>query len=95
MDENLQPTAPTRSNTVKINNMETNAKQIAYDGCHKIYLIESMDDLREAIAAKYQIHPIEDLESAYMDSCSLRFINNWKLDKTFVPQFAEEVEFTN
>lgn len=81
---------------MKINNIETTAKQFAFDGCHKIYLIESIDDLKEAIVAEYSIYPIEGLELAYMDSCSLRFINNWKLDKTFVLQGTEEeVEFTN
>lgn len=31
----------------KVNGIETKAKLFAYDGCHKIYLIEDDEDLKE------------------------------------------------
>lgn len=78
---------------MKINNQITDAKQFAFDGCHKIYLIESEADAKDAVATGYELFPIQELESAYRNSCGLRFINNWKLDTCFVPQFEEYVRF--
>ena len=72
---------------MKINGKEIKAKQFAYDGCHKIYLIEDTDDLKDAKDIGYDIYDIELLKETYDDSCSLRFINNWKLTKQIVPQF--------
>jgi hypothetical protein len=61
----------------------------AYDGCHKIYLLESEQDRKDAIELDYIIMPISELIGAYEDSCSLRFINNWQLNKTYAPQFKD------
>lgn len=72
---------------MKINGKEIKAKQFAYDGCHKIYLIEDTDDLKDAKDIGYNIYDIELLKETYDDSCSLRFINNWKLTEQIVPQF--------
>lgn len=72
---------------MKINGKEIKAKQFAYDGCHKIYLIEDTDDLKEAKDIGYDIYDIELLKETYDDSCSLRFIDNWKLTEQIVPQF--------
>ena len=76
---------------MKINGIETNAKLFAYDGCHKIYLIEDNVDLRDAQEIGYNILPIKELEKTFNNSCELRFIHNWKLDKTFVHQFEEKL----
>lgn len=72
---------------MKINGKEIKAKQFAYDGCHKIYLIEDTDDLKDAKDIGYDIYDIKLLKETYDDSCSLRFINNWKLTEQIVPQF--------
>lgn len=72
---------------MKINGKEIKAKQFAYDGCHKIYLIEDTDDLKEAKDIGYDIYNIKLLKETYDDSCSLRFIDNWKLTEQIVPQF--------
>lgn len=75
---------------MKINEVEvvTNGK-FAYDGCHKIYIIEDEQDEKEAIEFGYEIHPIDRLEDMYEVSCSLKFISNWKLNKHYVGQFEE------
>ena len=78
---------------MKINGQLTDAKHFAFDGCHKIYLIESEPDAAEARHSGYDIRPIEELESAYESSCGLRFISNWQLDKSFVGQFQGVVTF--
>lgn len=69
-----------------------NVKQFAYDGCHKIYLIENEENLKSAKASGYDIYPIEELENKFNHSCGMRFINTWDLE-TIVPQFAEDVKF--
>lgn len=67
-------------------------KQFAFDGCHKIYLIENEDNLKDAIKWGYSIYPIEDLQEKFEHSCVLKFINTWNLE-TIVPQCAKNVKF--
>ena len=67
---------------------------IAYDGCHKMYILEDEDDIKNMDSKGWNekdMFPMSELEKLWDKSCSLRFINNWKLDKTFVDQF-EDVE---
>jgi hypothetical protein len=76
-----------------INNELVTAKQFAYDGCHKIYLIEDEDDYQEA-RGSYDVLPINLLRQKYDDSCELRFIYNWKLTKGYVEQFENaEIDY--
>lgn len=78
---------------MKINGIDiSNIKNFAYDGCHKIYLIEDEQDFRNAVDMNYYIYNINDLPEIYATSCELRFINNWKLDKTYAKQ-GEKAEF--
>lgn len=58
--------------------------RFAYDGCHKIYLLESDEQEKDAIGCGYKILPVEDLKKPYGNSCSLRFIAWWDLDKDYV-----------
>lgn len=69
-----------------INKKETNANEFAYDGCHKIYLIEDEEDKQGALDCGYEMRPIKELEKTFECSCPLRFIHNWKLNKTYVAQ---------
>ena len=68
--------------------------KVAYDGCHKIYICEDEEDVKEAIEIGYEIHEISELEKLYKGSCSLVFISDWKLLDYYIPQFTE-VEFVN
>ena len=77
------------SDFMTINEQHTDAKEFAYDGCHKIYLLESEDDRYEAEDSGYEIHDIGSLRSMYNASCGLQFISNWKMDKSFVKQFEQ------
>jgi hypothetical protein len=74
---------------MKINGETTTAKEFAYDGCHKIYLLESADEREEARDCAYDILPISSLREAFNNSCGLQFISNWKLSKRYVEQFGE------
>lgn len=74
---------------MKINGIEVFGDTFAYDGCHKIYICECQSDEEKAMEYGYKIFPIEMLEDVYKDSCPLKFICNWELDKYYVPQFEE------
>lgn len=78
---------------MKINGQTVVGKSFAYDGCHKIYVIETLEEMEEALETGYSILSIDQLEQTYENSCSLRFISNWALTKRYVGQFDEEVEF--
>ena len=69
-----------------INGKKTTATRFAYDGCHKIYLLESEEDAAEATSYEYGILPISKLKETFDNSCGLQFISNWGLDKQFVSQ---------
>ena len=64
---------------MKINGLQVTAKKFAFDGCHKIYLIENGEEEAEALSYGYRILLIQELPQAYEDSCPLRFISNWPL----------------
>lgn len=74
---------------LKINGKEVLGKEFAYDGCHKIYILEDNNDKNKALELGYKVYPIEDIKSAYNNSCELRFISNWKLNKDYVKQFEK------
>ena len=74
---------------MKINNQETHAQFFAYDGCHKIYLIDTEKQLQEFQGSRYQIKPISELKRTFDDSCGLRFVNSADLKITFVKQYEK------
>ena len=62
-----------------------------FDNCHKIYLVEDMDDIesvKETWGEDTIFYNIDELPRIWEESCSLRFISNWKLDKRYVRQFC-------
>ena len=69
-----------------INKQEVQGSKFAFDGCHKIYVCETVDDEEAAEDSGYEIRPIQRIERAFINSCSLRFISNWALDKHYVRQ---------
>lgn len=71
----------------KVKEMTPEATQFAWDGCHKIYIIENQEELVEAKNVGYEILDIKNLETAWEKSCELKFINFWNLDKdAIIPQ---------
>lgn len=60
-----------------------------YDGCHKIYIVEDQDDI-ESVKQTWRVdetfYNIDELPNIWNNSCPLRFISNWKLDKQYVRQ---------
>lgn len=81
---------------LKVNGVDvSHCKGFAYDGCHKIYLIETDDDIQEATRLGYvSLHTMDELGKTFIESCPLRFIDWWDLRKPFiVPQGVKSVEF--
>ncbi len=76
---------------MKVNNKEIKGNEFAYDGCHKIYIIEDLEDKVNAIELEYDILPITELKNTFINSCDLRFINNWKLNTIYVAQFEKAI----
>lgn len=74
----------------KVKEMAPEATQFAWDGCHKIYIIENQEELVEAKNVGYEILDIKNLETAWEESCELRFINFWNLDK---PSIIAQCEY--
>ena len=81
---------------MRIGKYKTKAKEFFFDGCHKIYLIETPRDKKEFLSRDWEesdIYPIDQLIEIYRNSCPLKFIDTCEL-KTIVPQFATQVTFT-
>ena len=67
-----------------INGVELNISMVAYDGCHKIYIpVEGQESLFMSSMENsswipsedfYKIKSVVDLLDMYLNSCSLRFI---------------------
>lgn len=74
---------------MKVNGYEITQKFFAYDGCHKIYLIDD-EDMADVEKTNYEIVPIEYLPNVWSVSCGLRFIRTWKLE-SIVGQYEEAV----
>ena len=81
---------------MKIGRYNIKAKEFFYDGCHKIYLIETPQDKKVFLSRDWEesdIYPIDQLIEIYRTACPLKFIDTCKLE-TIVPQFATQVTFT-
>ena len=77
---------------MKVNGIEIMGDCFAYDGCHKIYICESLNDIRDAMEKGYEVHDIEELPAYWEKSCPLRFINSWDLTTIYVDQ-CEKAKF--
>jgi hypothetical protein len=71
MDETTLTTAE------KIAAIETSGLQIAYNDCHKIYLLDT--DETEAVANGYNIYPASLIRDIIWKSCPLVFVSAWSL----------------
>ena len=78
----------------RINGIEVVANSFAYDGCHKIYLLNDGDDIVEAEEKGYDIYDIDGIVEAFVYACPLRFINEWEGKcEIIVPQCCDKITF--
>lgn len=54
--------------------------RIAWDGCHKIYLITTQDQAAEAFGYGYHLLDVSEIWRVYEESCPLRFIDFWDVE---------------
>lgn len=73
--------------TIIVNGEVVKGDRVAYDGCHKIYVLENGDEVKDAIKLGYNIYSIDKLQEIYDGSCPLRFVNNWKCTIRYCGQF--------
>lgn len=59
---------------------------VAFDGCHKFYIIEDGDDQNMMLEYDYNLYDISQLPHLYETACPLKFIHNAKLTKTYAEQ---------
>lgn len=69
--------------------VEIKTKKFAFDGCHKIYLLEYDADIKEATNAGYDIFDTSKIQEIWSKCCDLKFVNTWQLE-TIVRQGAED-----
>lgn len=75
---------------ITINGKKIDAKEFAWDGCHKIYLMNTKGDKIQFKEFGYNFFPIDELKECYKNSCSLRFIENGDLTSV-VTQFEKAI----
>lgn len=76
-----------------INGKPLKAEYFAYDGCHKIYLCNTPDEVTEMSDLEYTIYHVSRLPRVWEGTCWLRFISPASLDRPdYVEQGAEDVE---
>lgn len=78
---------------------ELDAKWAVYDGCHKIYLVRSDNEAREAMGYGYELCRVSDIPEIWDASCPLRFISFWDVENIkgdIIPQCVDDgdVEIT-
>lgn len=75
--------------TVKINGTPVEAEGFIWDGCHKIYLIDSPASREKMLGCGWSeadIRPLAGLVDAWNRSCSLRFISSGDLKRDYIEQ---------
>ena len=81
---------------MKINGTDIGGyKAVAFDGCHKLYLLGTDRDVKDFVKLDYEIHGLQETPALYTGSCPLRFIdcvNDCEIT-TLVRQCCEQVVF--
>lgn len=72
-----------------INGKEFTATEFFFDGCHKIYLVDTEEGRRQMFSAGWDerdVYPIEELPAVWVDTCPLRFITSADLSRRYIDQ---------
>lgn len=69
----------------KVYEKAPNAHQVAWDTCHKIYVLENEEEVEQAKNAHYEIVDIDStLDFVWESSCNSRFIRFWDTSKPVI-----------
>lgn len=77
---------------LKIGQVSIKSVGIAFDMCHKIYILENAKDYAEAKKAGYKIYDCEHFAEIWTASCPLKFVSTWDLSVQLVRQ-GEPISF--
>ena len=64
---------------------------LAWDGCHKIYMLQEEQAETEARDMGYTVFAASELPEIWDSSCSLRFVNRWALAEESIEGFRHEL----
>lgn len=78
---------------VYVNGKQVKGIGFIWDGCHKIYIIQTPEELEESKLYGYTMddfYIMERLKEIYEKSCPLRFIESFDLQnmKVYAPQYT-------
>lgn len=80
----------TKSWTDKVKKALADCKGISWDGCHKIYILATEDDVTNQISYGYSVErpSLETISNWWYNSCELRFVDGIRNGKFFdvIPQ---------
>lgn len=77
-----------------INGKPVEADGFMFDGCHKLYVIDSPEGREQILGLGWSegdIRPLSELPSAWAESCPLRFISSADLKQDYVEQCMDAV----
>lgn len=63
----------------KLQHIEQMPHQIAFDGCHKLYVLDSPAAIEDAVDIGYDLYPAAQVRDLIAQSCGLVFVNRWAL----------------
>lgn len=63
----------------KVAAIEESNYSLAWDGCHKIYLLGDQARIDDAKDTGYEIYPADEIREIITGSCGLVFVSNWGL----------------
>lgn len=63
----------------KLQHIERMPHQIAFDGCHKMYVTDSPEAVEDAVEIGYDLYPASQVRDLIERSCGLVFVNRWAL----------------
>lgn len=81
---------------VKVSYQELEAQgfyAVAFDGCHKIYLLKTEDEKDQCEGLDYEVYKLSSLKDIYEDSCPLRFIQDWDTSETPLVRQGQKAKF--
>lgn len=72
-----ESTEPKPTVDQRLDAIQASPGKFAFDGCHKIYLLNSEGALAEAEEYGYEIYERDQIKWAWDESCSLRFVSDF------------------
>lgn len=63
----------------KLDAIEASDLMVAFDGCHKLYLVDGPEEIADASATGYDLHEAKEIRALVNRSCGLVFVHAWNL----------------